>query len=224
MLTLNNISFTYPDADESILEHVSFDVAPGACAIIQGDNGIGKTTLLKCMLGMLTPTQGTISIDDFCIPQNIDDVIAHGYIGCVFTNPDIHVVNEVVFEEVAFTLENRMYATDAIQRMVDAVLDELCIAHLRNSVYETLSRAERKMVTLAAALVGKPRYLLLDDPTCWLDPDGITTFMRALRRVYNAHGSQSIVCISHEPECFINEWLDVKPQWYRLDDKTLKKV
>ncbi|MFC1546330.1 energy-coupling factor ABC transporter ATP-binding protein [bacterium] len=224
MINFKNINFKYSGESKYLLNNVSFSVNHEEIVLIQGKNGSGKTTLIKMLLGLISPLSGEITINDKMVSTEIDDIIHSSYIGYVFTNPDIHIVNEAVFEEIAFSMENKGFAQEEINTKIDEVLKSLGIMHLKYSIYETLSKYERKLVSLSSVLVYEPMYLILDDPTCWLDEQSTKKFMSACEK-YIKKGNRSILIISHHADMIYSWWntRSYKVKHYVLENKTLRE-
>ena len=91
-------------------------------------------------MGIFSPIQGKISVYDMDVSDTISHIIEKGYIGYVATNPDTHIVNEIVYEEIAFGLENKMIPYNTIKLKVDTILKDLCIDNIKYSLYETIGK------------------------------------------------------------------------------------
>ena len=119
MITVENVSFSYPDGPE-ILHDVNLQIKDGEFVAIMGENGAGKTTLIKMFNGLLKPDKGQVLIDGtptktppkklrrFSLHRNVDRSVAQlsRNVGLIFQNPDHQLFAETVAEELAFSLRN----------------------------------------------------------------------------------------------------------------------
>lgn len=173
------------------LDGLSFTVAEGESLGLLGVNGAGKTTAMNLILGLTTPTSGSVHI-----------------FGKEFWGNRIEILRQVNFTSAYTALPSnllvwqnllvfaKLYQVPHPRQRVDELLDLLDIAHLRKSVTGRLSAGESTRVNLAKALLNRPRLLLLDEPTASLDPD-IADRVRKLLRQLQRDDGLSILYTSH---------------------------
>ena len=199
MLEVDRAAFRLPDG-RTIFADLSVSLGPGEVLCVLGPNGIGKSTLLRCLAGQAPLASGTIRLDGRLlaalsrreigrrlgvVPQSDAPVFA-------FT------VREVVEMGRAPHLGWLASPGPADRAAVDAALERLGVAGLADRLYPELSGGERQLVLIARALAQQPRLLLLDEPTSHLD---FANAMRVLELVRGlAREGLGVVMTSHNPE------------------------
>jgi multiple sugar transport system ATP-binding protein len=158
----------------SILDRISLDVADGTFAAVVGPSGTGKSTLLRAIAGLVSPTSGSIHFDGVDMTRVKP---AERDIGMVFQTPAL-LPNRNVRRNVEFPLELRRETADAIHDRVTAEARAMHIEHLLRRDPAHLSRGEQQLVQIARTMVRSPRVLLLDEPFAPLDAH-LRTKMRA---------------------------------------------
>jgi energy-coupling factor transport system ATP-binding protein len=148
-------------------------IVPGITSVI-GRNGSGKTTLLKLLAGIFVPDAGTISIDG--VPPRDAEI------GWVDEFPDRNILFWSAFEEIASPLRFRHLPCPVIEDRVESCMESLGITGLRSRPMQELSGGEKVLVALAAALVFRPRLLVLDECDSHLDPNRAGEIERMMRK------------------------------------------
>ncbi|MBM7853922.1 energy-coupling factor transport system ATP-binding protein [Desulfohalotomaculum tongense] len=165
LLEVKNVFYTYPGSREPAVEGVDMAVENGEFIAVIGENGGGKSTLLKTICGLLRPQRGKISICGEDISKKSVQELA-GTVGYLSQNPNDYLFHDTVWEEVAFGLTVRgIKAGDTVEE----ILEKLRLTGVKDINPRDLSGGERQRVALASVLVLKPRLLLLDEPTRGLD-------------------------------------------------------
>ncbi len=202
IIEISDLSFAYTPG-VPVLDTVSFTVRQGESGCIVGPNGGGKSTLLKLMLGLLTPTTGTIRIFGET-PQKARLKI--GYM------PQYHqldasfpvsVMEVALMGRVRSTTFFRHPATD--RRIAMNALDTVGIADLANRSFAGLSGGQRQRVLIARALAGEPELLLLDEPTANIDPGAEEQFYSTLEELRR---KMTVITVSHDLG-FVNRETDL---------------
>jgi energy-coupling factor transporter ATP-binding protein EcfA2 len=187
VLKLEHVSYSYPGAAAPALEDVSLDVAPGELVVLAGGSGSGKSTLLRAANGLVPHFHGGVFAGRVTVAGM--DTREHGpgelatAVGTLFQDPESQVVMGTVRAELALGLENRAEPPAAVARGVEEVALALGIAHLLDRPTAELSGGELQRVALGAALAGRPRLIVLDEPTSQLDPVAGDELISLLRRL-----------------------------------------
>jgi cobalt/nickel transport system ATP-binding protein len=146
------VRHTYPDRTQVHLCGLDFVVEPGQRVVVLGPNGCGKSTLLFHILGLLAPQEGEIKVFGIDPARQFNKIRER--VGVVMQNVDEQILAPTVWDDVSFSPRNYGYPEPEVDRMVDAVLDEVGITHLKDKVCHTLSGGEAQGG--AAALVLQP--------------------------------------------------------------------
>jgi cobalt/nickel transport system ATP-binding protein len=195
-LELRGVAYRYPDGTDA-LRGVSLSVAAGACAAVVGPNGAGKTTLVSVLAGFLPARAGAVRVGDVELtPDAVPAVRART--GFLFSNPDDQLFMPTVLEDVCFGLLAAGAAAEEAKARALALMGELGIAPLASKFPGHLSAGEKRLATLAGALVTSPRLLVLDEPTAFLDPHARRQLMHRLARL-----PQTRLVITHDLELVV---------------------
>jgi energy-coupling factor transport system ATP-binding protein len=199
-LTLTRACFSYAAGtplEQAALVDVSIRVAPGELVLVLGPSGSGKTTLLRVAAGVLAPTTGTADVDGLG-----GSGAFRGAVGLAFQRPETQFFAETVLQDVAFGPRNlgrtpAEAADDARAALVAVGLDAGAFGG--RSPF-SLSGGEARRAGLAGVIAMRPRYLLLDEPTCGLDAVGRSAVRSA---VSAARASAGIVVVTHDADEFL---------------------
>ena len=165
VLTIDNLTYLYPEGSRPALHDVSLSLASGECVCLTGPSGCGKTTLLLAIQGLLKGSglQGKITVapSSSCLD-----------VGMVFQNAETQIICTTVEDEASFGLSNFDLAPGAISRAIKEALDAVGLAGFEKRNVEELSAGEKQRLTIASLLSLGPGLLLLDEPTSQLDADG----------------------------------------------------
>lgn len=191
MISLNSLSFQYPQSSKPVLMDINLDLEPGTLNLVTGRTGSGKSTLLRCLNGLVPHfsggiISGTINIFGFNPIKEGPKKMA-SIVGFVFQEPEAQFVFDVVEDEIAFTLENAAIPTEEMHQKVDRMLQDMDLLSLRKKHIRELSGGQKQKVAIASVLINTPKVLILDEPTSQLDPvaaDELLKFIIALRDQY----------------------------------------
>jgi energy-coupling factor transport system ATP-binding protein len=203
LVSARSLSYRYPEADQPALRGIELDLGVGEFVVLAGRSGSGKSTLLRACSGLVPhyhggEASGSLSVCGLDVREHGPAELG-GLVGLVAQDPEAQVVSTTVRGELELPLELRGEATAARARGVEEVALALAIAHLLERPTDTLSGGELQRVALAAALVLRPRLVLLDEPTSQLDPVAGDELIGLLRRL-NEEWGMGVVLAEHRLE------------------------
>jgi cobalt/nickel transport system ATP-binding protein len=167
IVSAKEVRFTYPSGIRAINE-VSLEIQRGERIAILGPNGSGKSTLILLIAGLLTPEKGEITVfNEKTTSKNFQKL--RQKMGIVFQDPDDQLFTQSVTEDVEYGPKNLRLPEVDIKQRSEEVLKKIGIYHLKDRPPHRLSFGEKKKASLATALVLKPEFLILDEPTANLD-------------------------------------------------------
>jgi energy-coupling factor transporter ATP-binding protein EcfA2 len=202
-LAVEGLTYSYPRTAAPALADVSLEVAPGEFVVLAGRSASGKSTLLRAACGLVPHFHGG-EVEGRVTVAGIDAIEAGpgelaAAVGYVAQDPETQVVSTTVAAEIELPLEMRGDAPGDRARAVEEVGLALAIPHLLGRAVDTLSGGELQRVALAAALVTRPRLVLLDEPTSQLDPVSGDELIWLLRRL-NEEWGVAVVLAEHRLE------------------------
>jgi energy-coupling factor transport system ATP-binding protein len=197
------LSYRYPGREAWALRGVSLEVGAGSFTVLAGESGSGKSTLLRALCGLVPhfhggEVEGELEVAGLDVREHGPGDLAAAC-GAVFQDPETQVVMGGVRAELSLPLEHRGESSAAIARAVEEVALALGIAGLLDRRTDTLSGGELQRVAIAAALVHRPRLLVLDEPTSQLDPVAGDELIWLLRRLNEEWGT-AVVLAEHRLE------------------------
>jgi energy-coupling factor transporter ATP-binding protein EcfA2 len=203
VLSFTGVTATYPGADAPALRDVDLAVAPGEFLLVAGASGSGKSTLLRAASGLVPHFHGgsfagTVRCGGLDTREHGPGAISV-VAGTLFQDPETQVVMSTVRAELAFPLENRGWSGAAVARGVEEAALALGLAGLLDRPTHELSGGELQRVALGAALAGRPRVVLLDEPTSQLDPVAGDELLGVLRRINEEWGT-AVLLAEHRLE------------------------
>jgi iron complex transport system ATP-binding protein len=197
LIRVREVSFRY--GHREILSNLSLDVHQGEIVSVLGPNGCGKTTLVRCIAGALTPGSGSIRIGGADVHALAPPARARR-IGLLFQDhaPTFPFsVRDVVLMGRAPHLHFLGFPGPHDRALADASLDRVGVLHLKDRPYTRLSGGERQLVLLARILVQNPDVILLDEPTAHLDLRNQVLTLRMIRSL--AADGMTMVMTTHDP-------------------------
>ena len=177
--------------DFTAVDDISFAIKPGEILGLLGPNGAGKTTTIHMLLGLITPTSGSISMFGLNLATHREQILQQ----VNFSSTYISLPLALTVEENLWVMA-RLYGMVDIARRVDEVVKKLEMDEFRHKVTRKLSSGQMTRLTLAKAFLTEPKILFLDEPTASLDPD-IAHKIRALLKEEQRSAGLSILYTSH---------------------------
>ena len=201
VITLENVTFRYPDAVEPVLKGIDLSIPAGSFIAVLGHNGSGKSTLAKLCNAILTPTEGRVLVKGMDTAQEDNLLQVRRTVGMVFQNPDNQIVASVVEDDVAFAPENLGVEPAEIRRRVDDSLRKVGMYEFRLHAPHLLSGGQKQRIAIAGVLAMQPEILVLDEPTAMLDPLGRKEVLSTVEALRQETGMTVLLITHHMDEC-----------------------
>ena len=170
---------------------ISFKIKDDEILGLLGPNGSGKTTTIGMMLGLLKPSNGEIIIDGKKIEDNRIEILKK----INFISPYIELPKKLTVKQ-NLIVYGKLYSVSDIKKRIEYLSEKLRLGDLLNKITGELSSGQKNRVSLAKALINKPKVLFLDEPTASLDPE-IGDFVRTFLEDYKKEMKISILLASH---------------------------
>ena len=188
---IENVAFSIKKKE--ILKDVSFEVYEGERLLLLGENGCGKTTLMRLLARLYKPTKGEIV-------QTLNPKFGKRYrgkkwfksVGVVYQNPNYQLFMPTVEQEIAFGALSKEYA--------DEMIALFGLEHLRKRHPQSLSEGQKRRVSIAAVAATNPKVLLLDEPTVGQDYKGLCELVKILDMLHDRSGN-TMITITHDMRC-----------------------
>ena len=188
------VSIAHPEIGQ-VMRGVDLSIGRGELVHLYGRNGAGKSSLLRCLAGVVPPESGRITVAGV---RNPSSAILLGRVGFLFQNPQRQLFEDTVTDEVAFSLKRLRLTAGQIKEQVAEAL-KICEAeHLAGRLPLMLSFGEQHRVALASVLAPRPELLLLDEPFAGLDLAQRRRLLAILTGVRDRHGT-TVLLASHDP-------------------------
>ena len=195
-ICINNISYKYPNTEKYIFKNISFNIRKGTSIGFVGPTGAGKTTIVDVILGLLNPTEGSITIDGIDVHKNKKNWFAKiGYVPQFIYLTDDTIKNNILFYDDE-NIDDEKLKTVIEQAQLKEFIDSLPKG-LETIVGERgirLSGGQRQRIGIARALYKKPEILVLDEATSALDNETEKAVMQAIEHLY---GKITMLVIAH---------------------------
>ncbi len=193
-IVISSLTYIYPSG-VTALQDISLSTIPGECVAIIGQNGAGKTSLVKHLNGLLRPTSGSVSVGGwdtrkFTIAQQAARV------GYVFQNPDDQLFQTTVSAEVGFGPGNLGWSTEKVGQAVQGALEMVGLQQSNTLHPYDLSMADRKRLALACVLAMDTPIVILDEPTTGQDFLGIKRMGDIVDTLHNQ--GKTVIAVTHD--------------------------
>ncbi|MEG4865833.1 MULTISPECIES: energy-coupling factor ABC transporter ATP-binding protein [unclassified Microcoleus] len=206
ILEFDRTFYSYPCGSRVAIQDLSLKVPAGKRCGLIGQNGCGKTTFFLLANGLYQPQQGIIRWEGEPFRYDRKSLTQlRQQIGLVFQNPEHQLVASTVEEDISYGLYNLGLAEPDIARMVQEAIDQFDLNELAREPIHNLSLGQKKRVSIADIMVLKPKLLLLDEPTAYLDPRHTRQLVGLLQQIHAA--GTTILLASHDLD-FIYRWAD----------------
>ncbi|MEV5685886.1 ATP-binding cassette domain-containing protein [Streptomyces sp. NPDC052164] len=192
MITFDQVAVQYDDTAEPVLRDVNLTVEEGELCLVVGHTGVGKSTLLGAVNGLVPHFTGGTLFGRVLVdgrntadhpPRELADVV-----GVVGQDPLDGFVTDTVEEELAYAMEQLAVVPATMRKRVEETLDLLGLADLRHRALHELSGGQQQRVAIGSVLTAHPRVLVLDEPTSALDPTAAEEVLAAVTRLVHDLG------------------------------------
>ena len=179
---------------QEILRDITLNIKKGERVLLLGENGCGKTTLMRLIARLNAPTQGMIR-------QNIDPALGQKAKGCkawfkrvgvVYQNPNYQLFMPTAAQEIAFGAKSKEYARE--------IMELFGLSHLAQRHPQSLSEGQKRRLSIAAVAASQPNVFLLDEPTVGQDYAGLRDLIHILNRLHEESGN-TMVTVTHDMRC-----------------------
>lgn len=214
-ILFNNVSFSYGKGD--VFKDLSINLEGNKVLALLGENGIGKSTFGKLCMGIIHCNEGDITVDG----KNIKEIPLWEIgksIGYLFQNPRLQLFASTVLEEMLFPYHLSGRINEEVLERCQELLGFFGLIHVQDNTCYNLSIGEKQRLALAAILMNRPRYMILDEPTTGLDNLNRGLLLKKLKSLKN--DGIGMLIISHDQE-FLKELQDNK---LIIEGNTVKEI
>lgn len=201
-IKIKNVSFKYDELGDYVLKNVSLVINEGDFVCILGGNGSGKSTLSKLINGIYDLNEGEIIVNSLSVKNKENILNIRKMVSIVFQNPDNQIVSSSVFDDVVFGLENILSDREEIKNRAYDSLKKVDMFRYKDHGTNMLSGGQKQRVSIAGVLAMMPKYIIFDESTSMLDPEGKHKVLSILSEINKVH-KIGVILITH----FIDESL-----------------
>lgn len=201
-LVIRDLSFRYNSRSAPAIKDINLELHPGEVLLLAGSSGCGKTTLMRCINGLIPEAYHGEMTGDILLygenvrGKNLADISQH--VGTLLQDPERQILGTYVLNEVCFGLESLGLDRAEMIRRGEKALQRLNILHLRDKETFGTSGGEKQKVALAGVLAMQPKILLLDEPLASLDPASAREALLAFRQL--ADEGLAVMIVEHRVE------------------------
>lgn len=191
IISVFDLSFGY-DSKRKVLENINFQLKKGESVGLVGANGVGKSTLLRILVGLNTGFQGDVMVNNIPLEKKNLKTIRKN-VGYVFQDADSQLFMSTVFDDVAFAPRNYGMSEAEVNEKTMEALKVVHIEQLKDKQIYKLSGGEKKLASIATILSTEPDVILMDEPSVALDPKNRRNLINILNRL-----NQAKIIASHD--------------------------
>jgi energy-coupling factor transporter ATP-binding protein EcfA2 len=207
LIKFSNFSFRYKKSKIYALDNINLEIEPDKFILLAGETGSGKTTLIRCMNGLIPQFysgyyKGKVEVNGIETTKiSIADLST--VVGIVFQTPENQLIAMNVKHEIAFGLENLGVPREDIEKKIEEVVQLTGIEHILDKAPFEISGGEQQRVALASILALEPEILILDEPTANLDPLFAKKIIELLKDIQEEKNI-TIIIIEHRLDMVLN--------------------
>lgn len=197
-----NLNFKYKNSKDFILNNINLKIKPGEITAIVGKSGTGKTTLCKCICGLIPrDSDNDFNGDILLFEENIEKMSLAklvSTVGIVFQNPSTQLFSPTIEDELAFGPENLCVDREEIGRRIEYILKIIGIEEYRYENPNNLSGGQQQLIALASVLMMEPKILVCDEVMSWVDNNGRKAITKVLLDLKEE--GKTIIMVDHKME------------------------
>lgn len=191
IISVSDLSFGY-DSKRKVLENINFQLKKGESVGLVGANGVGKSTILRILVGLNTGFQGDVMVNNIPLEKKNLKTIRKN-VGYVFQDADSQLFMSTVFDDVAFAPRNYGMSEAEVNEKTMEALKVVHIEQLKDKQIYKLSGGEKKLASIATILSTEPNVILMDEPSVALDPKNRRNLINILNQL-----NQAKIIASHD--------------------------
>ena len=209
-IKLENVSYVYnPDNvfESTALKDINLEIKENEFIGLIGHTGSGKSTLVQMFNGLLKPTSGKVLVDGLDTNKGGKEINkVRQEVGLVFQYPEYQLFEETIERDIAFGPSNLDLPDEEINKRVRDAMDMVGLDYetMKDESPFDLSGGQKRRVAIAGVLAMKPRYLILDEPTAGLDPEGRDSILDQIKKLYKRDEELTVIIVSHSMEDVAN--------------------
>ena len=185
-LIFENVYFSWPGKDHFVIQSCNFSIVEPGLWMLLGENGCGKSTILKLIKGIIQPTKGIIKR-----PENLS---------MVFQNPDHQILMPTCGSELILNIKENINRKDILEKVNQVLINVGLSGFLKRPVH-TLSGGQKQRLTIASALISKSDFILMDEPTALLDEFSQTQIIQLIKSLTDKNYQPiTVLWITHRLE------------------------
>ena len=204
-IELKNVRYDYGQGNKRpALDNVNLKIDKNEFIGIIGHTGSGKSTLTQLFNGLLYASGGQVIVDGQEISEDHKSKLKEirQKVGLVFQYPEYQLFEETIALDISFGHKNLELSEEEINKRVKESMEKVGLSYEKfkdESPFE-LSGGQKRRVAIASILAMKPKYLILDEPTAGLDPEGRDEILREIKNIYDSEEDMTVIIVSHSME------------------------
>lgn len=232
-IKITDVSFKYDECEDFVLKNINLTIDEGDFVCIVGGNGSGKSTLSKLINGIYELKYGDIFVNSMSVRDHKNILNIRKILSIVFQNPDNQIVSTLVLDDVVFGLENILNDREEIEHRVYDALKKVNMLEYKDHNTNMLSGGQKQRVSIAGVLSMMPKYIIFDESTSMLDPNGKKEILSILKDLNKIYGITIILITHFIEECLLSNRIvvlshgiikyDGKPREILYDEKFLEE-
>lgn len=202
-IRIENLCFSYPKSEKSVLNEVSLLIEKGESIAIIGQNGAGKTTLVKMLNGLLKPDKGNVTVGGWNTREYSVAKMSRKA-GYVFQNPMDQIFHNNVYDEIVFGSKKMGYSESDVKKFAEKAIKLTSLENYREENPYNLPYSMRKFVTIAAVIAMNTDVIIMDEPTAGQDFQGMKILHNLISELRSE--GKTVITITHDMEFVVNNF------------------